>query len=113
MHDVQFPVYFCFANLPPSQVRYAIAKKTRQVLKNGEGEGSGTTYKDIPKTMTLQEYALRHMMADNSLSRIVIGASTVRDFEDQTEIVKKVSLDESPLDAIAVANELEEKKKES
>jgi hypothetical protein len=70
-------------------VRYAIAKKTRQVLREGEGGESGTTYPDIPQSMTLQ------------------------DFEHQIEIVSKVSLDDSPLDAITLANELEGKKRES
>jgi hypothetical protein len=90
-------------------VRYAIAKKTRQILK--EGEGSGVAYPDIPQSMTLQEYALRHMMADNSLTRIVIGASTLQDFEHQAELIEKVSTADSPLDAINTATELEHRKK--
>lgn len=115
-------------------VRYAIAKKTRQVLKEGEisasrsssskagsadasGSGgnisfsSGATYPNIPQQMTLQEYALRHLMADKSLSRIVIGASTLQDFEHQTELISMIesevqeNKDSSPLDAIQKAND--------
>jgi hypothetical protein len=89
--------------------RYAIAKKTRQVLK--EGSGSGMAYPDIPQSMTLQEYSLHLMLADNSLDRIVIGASTLQDFEHQTELIEKVSTSDSPLDDIATANELEHRKK--
>ena len=80
-------------------------------LKEGEGSGSGMAYPDIPQSMTLQEYALRLMMADNSLDRIVIGASTLQDFEHQTELIEKVSTSDSPLDAITTANELEHRKK--
>jgi hypothetical protein len=103
-------------------VRYAIAKKTRKVLKKGdEGSSSsssssstsGVTYPDIPQSMTLQEYSLRHMLADKSLSRIVIGASTLQDFEHQTELMEMIASDEAPLDAIAKANERELQEKES
>lgn len=90
-------------------VRYAIAKKTRQVLKEGETVGgssaSSPTYPDIPSSMPLQEYALRHMLADPCFDRIVIGASTMQDFRHQTELMEKISMDKSPLDAITKANE--------
>jgi hypothetical protein len=104
-------------------VRYAIAKKTRKVLKKGDegssssssssSTSSGVTYPDIPQSMTLQEYSLRHMLADKSLSRIVIGASTLQDFEHQTELMEMIAADEAPLDAIAKANERELQEKES
>ena len=95
-------------------VRYAIAKKTRQVLKEGEDgdSGSGATYPDIPQSMTLQEYALRHMLAEDCLTRIVIGASTMQDFEHQMELFHKISVGGSTLDAIAEANKLEQEKKD-
>jgi hypothetical protein len=97
-------------------VRYAIAKKTRQLLKKGDGDSitiSGApTYPDIPQSMTLQEYSLRHMLADKCMSRIVTGASTMQDFRNQTELIEKISSEESPLDAIAQANDLEQRKKE-
>jgi hypothetical protein len=90
-------------------VRYAIAKKTRKVLKEGETSGSSSssspTYSDIPSSMPLQEYAVRHMMADACFDRIVIGASTMQDFRHQTELMEMISSDESPLDAIAKTNE--------
>jgi hypothetical protein len=83
-------------------VRYAIAKKTRDVLQKGEG-GSTVTYPDIPQSMTLQEYALRHLVADKTFSRIIIGASTMQHFIHQTELMETIG--ESPLDAVGKANE--------
>jgi hypothetical protein len=68
-------------------VRYAIAKKTREVLKEGE-ENSGISYPNIPDDMTLQEFALRSMLAEDAFDRIVIGASTLQDFENQTSLME-------------------------
>jgi hypothetical protein len=90
-------------------VRYAIAKKTRDVLHKGEG-GSTVTYPDIPQSMTLQEYAMRHLVADKAFSRIIIGASTMQDFLHQTELMEAIG--ESPLDAVEKANEAEAEKPE-
>ena len=47
------------------------------------------------------------MMAEKCLSRVVIGASTLEDFEHQTELVSKVLSEEFPLDAITEANQKE------
>lgn len=96
-------------------VRYAIAKNTRQVLQHGEGSVGKTrkdtmtstvTYPDIPKSMTLQEYALRHMLADKTFSRVIIGASTMQDFKHQTKLIEEIG--DSPLDAISKAVEAEQ-----
>ncbi|CAJ1959871.1 unnamed protein product [Cylindrotheca closterium] len=96
-------------------VRYAIAKNTRKVLLQGEGAAGGgskkntmtstVTYPDIPKKMTLQEYALRHMLADKAFSRVIIGASTMEDFTHQMQLMAEIGDD--PLDAISKANEAE------
>jgi len=92
-------------------VRYAIAKKTREVLKKGEkGSNTGATYPDIPQKMLLQEYALRHMLAAKCFDRIVIGASTMQDFQHQTHLIEKISRDDSPLDVIAAMKSSEEEK---
>jgi hypothetical protein len=85
-------------------VRYAIAKKTRDVLRKGE-DGSTITYPDIPQSLTLQEYALRHLLAEKAFSRVIIGASTMHDFYHQTNLIE--SIGGSPLDAIAEANKAE------
>lgn len=92
-------------------VRYAIAKNTREVLQHGEGAGgssmtSTVTYPDIPKSMTLQEYSLRHLLADKTFSRVIIGASTMQDFSHQTQLMEEIG--DSPLDAISKANESEQ-----
>ena len=83
-------------------VRYAIAKKTREVLKEGEtGNSTGITYPDIPQRMILQDYALRHMLAERCFDRIVIGASTMQDFKHQTQLMDAIdSGEEHPLDEI-------------
>mmetsp|Transcript_39567 Transcript_39567/g.95656 ORF Transcript_39567/g.95656 Transcript_39567/m.95656 type:complete len:562 (-) Transcript_39567:45-1730(-) len=100
-------------------VRYAIAKNTRQVLQHGEGAGGKTrsgssmgtmastvTYPDIPESMTLQEYALRHLLADKTFSHVIIGASTMQDFSHQMQLMEEIG--EFPLDAINKANEAEQ-----
>ena len=93
-------------------VRYAIATKTREVLKDGEtgnNPSTGITYSDIPQSMTLQDYALRHMVAEKSFDRIVIGASTMQDFDNQTELMATIDSEgESPLDKIASEGKSEE-----
>jgi hypothetical protein len=96
-------------------VRYAIAKKTRQVLKEGEKERksktSGITYPDIPQGMTLQEFALRHMLAEKCFDRIVIGASTMQDFQNQMYLFGKIGSEDSPLDAIEAQVSAEKERK--
>eukprot|EP00980_Cylindrotheca_fusiformis_P009092 scaffold1966_cov109-Cylindrotheca_fusiformis.AAC.1 len=91
-------------------VRYSIAKKTREVLKEGE-DGSTVTYPDIPQSMTLHEYALRQLLADKALSRIIVGTSTVKGLLHHIELME--SIDDSPLEAIEKANEAEAKEKEA
>lgn len=93
-------------------VRYSIAKKTRQILKEGEptmtsATGRGTTYSDIPPSMTLQDYALRHLLADSCFDRLVIGASSMQDFVHQTQLMEEIADEDaaSPLDAIEKANQ--------
>ena len=92
-------------------VRYAIATKTREVLKKGEtadNKSTGITYPDIPQSMTLQDYALRHMLTDKCFSRIVIGCSTMQDFDHQTQLMAKIdSGEEHPLDQILHVGESE------
>lgn len=92
-------------------MRYAIATKTREVLKDGEtgnNASTGITYSDIPQSMTLQDYALRHMLSEKCFDRIVIGASTMQDFDHQTELMASIdSKGEHPLDEIASVGESE------
>mmetsp|Transcript_32830 Transcript_32830/g.37778 ORF Transcript_32830/g.37778 Transcript_32830/m.37778 type:complete len:586 (+) Transcript_32830:53-1810(+) len=95
-------------------VRYAIAKKTREVLREGEKENSsGITYPDIPQSMPLQEYALRHMLSEKCFDRIVIGASTMQDFQHQTELMEAIDCVEYPLDEISSAEESEKTENET
>jgi len=95
-------------------VRFSIAKKTRQVLKDGEQQQGGVStpkYSDIPPTMSLQEYSIRKMLAEPAFDRIIAGASTLQDFKVLVELIGMISNEnESPLDAILRANEEIEKK---
>jgi hypothetical protein len=94
-------------------VRYAIAKKTREVLKKGEyGSGVNVMYPNIPDSMTLQEFALRKMLAEKAFDRIVIGASTMQDFHHQTYLMEILGAEENPLDAIESPKASERKGKE-
>jgi len=113
-------------------VRYAIANKTRELLKNGEDRStkgnktSTVTYSDIPQHMTLQEYALRRMLSktgdssdgneDESLGcfdRIIIGSSTSQDFEHQTHLMELIqSEDGDPMDGIRHQLEVEKEEDE-
>ena len=114
-------------------VRYAIAHKTRELLKNGEDKstkGSKTstvTYSDIPQQMTLQEYALRRMLSKTGNSsdgndeestvgcfdRIIIGSSTSQDFEHQTHLMELIqSEDSDPIDSIRQQLEVEKQDQE-
>jgi len=90
-------------------VRYAIATRTRDVLKEGETVNNiitGITYPDIPQSMTLQDYALRHMLTEKCFDRIVIGASTMQDFDHQTQLMETIdSGEEHPLDEILSVGE--------
>lgn len=86
-------------------VRFAIAKKTRQVLREGEKHASTPMYPDIPSTMSLQEYSVRHMLAEPSFDRIIAGASTLQDFSHMIQLIETISSEKtSPLDAITRAN---------
>lgn len=89
-------------------VRFAIAKKTRQVLREGEMQAEFPTpkYPDIPSSMSLQEYSVRRMLAEPAFDRIIAGASTVQDFSYLAQLIEDIATENgSPLDAIARANE--------
>ena len=62
--------------------------------------------------MTLQEYALRHMMAEKCFDRIVIGASTMQDLQHQTKLMDAIDSGEHPLDEISSAGESEKTENE-
>ena len=111
-------------------VRYAIAKKTRQILKKGEKSGdkkdktnkndnhiSSKTqlYPDIPDQMTLQEYALRYLLSKDKayFTRLVIGASTLEDFRRQINLMQTLITDDVAFeDAVEAATNTGERKNE-
>ena len=76
--------------------------------ETGDNPSTGITYSDIPQSMTLQDYALRHMLSEKCFDRIVIGASTMQDFENQTQLIATIdSKEEHPLDEIASVRDSE------
>jgi hypothetical protein len=94
-------------------VRYAIAKRTRQLLLTGGDDGSGIVYDDLPKQMKLQDYALRQLLAEPAFTRLVIGASSPRDLLEDLDIVHKIATEGgSPLDAIKKLKEEQDQVKE-
>lgn len=63
------------------------------MLKEGEtanNTSTGITYPDIPQSMTLQDFALRQMLSEKSFDRIVVGASTMQDFDYQTQLMATI-----------------------
>ena len=91
-------------------VRYAIAKRTRQLLLTGGEDGSGIVYEDLPEKMKLQEYALRKLMAEPAFTRLIIGASDPRDLLEDLDIVHMVASEGgSPLDTIKKLKEEQDK----
>jgi hypothetical protein len=52
--------------------RYHIARNTRAFLMKG---GEGVKSYDIPKEMTLQDFALQELLKEKSLSKIIVGAT--------------------------------------
>lgn len=52
--------------------RYHIARNTRAFLMKG---GDGVKSYDIPKEMTMQDFALRELLKEKSLSKIIVGAT--------------------------------------
>ena len=92
-------------------VRYAIAKRTRELLKHGGDDGKGVKYEDIPNQMKLQEYALRHLLAEPALDRIVVGSYSKEDLFENLQLFQQIQSESgSPLDVIQqlYAKELEE-----
>jgi signal recognition particle GTPase len=86
------------------------------VLKEGEKGGknkkiAGITYPNIPQGMTLQEFALRHMLAEKCFDKIIIGASTMQDFQNQMYLMDKIGSDDNPLHAIDIQSSAEEETK--
>lgn len=113
MDDRTSDVLMAYFSAYAVAVRYSIAKNTRRVLKEGEESGgTGVTYPSIPQSMTLQEFALRQMLADHTFDRLVIGAATLEEFKEHNKLIQKISSDPSPLDAIDKANEEEGAKEE-
>jgi hypothetical protein len=119
-------------------VRYAIAKRTRQLLltgvdddnnnnsndddgasSSGGSSSSGNSggkiiYEDLPDKMKLQEYALRKIMAEPAFKRLVIGATTPTELLEDLDIVHMVAANEggSPLHVIQKLKEEQDKAKE-
>jgi hypothetical protein len=87
-------------------VRYAIAKRTRQLLLTGGDDGSGIVHEDLPQKMKLQEYALRKVIAEPAFTRLIIGASSQHDLLEDLDIVHMIASEGgSPLDAIRKLND--------
>ena len=72
-------------------VRFAIARNTRQLLLSGGEDGSNKMpkYTDIPPDMKLQEYALRHALEHEAVSKVIVGFSKPEHVLETVEFVRK------------------------
>jgi predicted aldo/keto reductase-like oxidoreductase len=97
-------------------VRYAIAKRTRQLLKKGgdkelESDQIGKTeiYPDIPDGMLLQEYALRYLLSESAFTRLIVGASSTSDLIQNLEVFEEISKETgSPMEKCELLRKEEE-----
>ena len=51
-------------------VRHAIAKTTRELLKEG---GDGVPPYEVPDDVTLQEFALQHLLRQKQIDKVIVG----------------------------------------
>mmetsp|Transcript_2164 Transcript_2164/g.4965 ORF Transcript_2164/g.4965 Transcript_2164/m.4965 type:complete len:655 (-) Transcript_2164:877-2841(-) len=51
-------------------VRHAIAKTTRKLLQEG---GDGVKSYDVPEGLTLQEFALQHLLKQKQVDKVIVG----------------------------------------
>jgi hypothetical protein len=82
-------------------VRYAVAKNTRYLLTHGDdpkhkrrradgSSGSATPmYPDLPSDMRLQEYALRFLLQEPAIHKLVVGCSHPEHVLEDVDIVAK------------------------
>ncbi|CAB9506553.1 Aldo keto reductase [Seminavis robusta] len=56
-------------------VRYSIARNTRQLLQSGGDDGQGYRYEDIPQDEKLQDYALKYLLKEKAISKVIVGAT--------------------------------------
>jgi hypothetical protein len=56
-------------------VRYSIARNTRQLLKTGGDDGKGYHYNHMPQEEKLQDFALRYLMKEDAISKVIVGAT--------------------------------------
>lgn len=56
-------------------VRYSISKNTRALLREGGDDGKGVKYEGIPKDEKLQDFALKHLLKEKAIDRVIVGAT--------------------------------------
>lgn len=56
-------------------VRYSVARNTRSLLQQGGDDGRGYKYESIPENEKLQDYALKFLLNEKAISKVIIGAT--------------------------------------
>jgi len=69
--DVLEMFFKCYA----LAVRYSIARNTRELLKQGGDDGKGYKYDSIPDDEKLQDYALKYLLKERAISKVVVGTT--------------------------------------
>ena len=75
-------------------VRYAIAKNTRQVLVEGDKDGSAPKYPDLSPDVALQEYALHFLLQAKCIDKFLVGFSEPEQILQDMDIVHKYYLNQ-------------------
>lgn len=56
-------------------VRYSIARNTRNLLQSGGDDSRGCKYESIPDEEKLQDYALKYLLKEAAISKVIVGAT--------------------------------------
>ena len=56
-------------------VRYSIARNTRTLLQQGGDDKRGYKYESIPDEEKLQDYALKYLLKEKAISKVIVGAT--------------------------------------
>lgn len=74
--------------------RLAIARTTRNLLKNGGEQGGGgeveTAYKDIPDDLTLQQFATQFLLKEKAVTKVIVGCLKPDHVTSAVEVAKLI-----------------------
>lgn len=71
-------------------VRYSIAKNTRKLLKEGEPNSNIPKFADLEQETRLQEYALKYVLDEPSIDKVILNCTEADQVLDNIEIFRKL-----------------------